>query len=294
MRVNVVGKDPVNEFTEQIALLAGAFPDIFPFGFVKLSEGPMSEKETIHLLRQFHNIPATVPGLHFLLFNQRQRHTAAQAVNATVNNRREASEAFGRDVVDAAFISLVKAAAEVLPPGASHKDIQEQKKIQRTILARTSSYLKVASPSVPFSALERAACQNKLYSMIHKYGFPNFFYTLTMDDSNNRFIIRLSTSITAPKGFRVKPQNLRVAQAMKKRPPARKKRPPVRKKRPLVSWISQASLTHVAFVITLLLSQPYMTTLSLYSKSTYSVSLSEMRGSRQCDILLNLACSALQ
>ncbi len=74
---------PVNEFTENQALISGVFPHLFPLGFVSKQESGSLSKEEIHFMfRQFTNVHASEERLLFLLFNQMQRHKAAQSVSA--------------------------------------------------------------------------------------------------------------------------------------------------------------------------------------------------------------------
>jgi hypothetical protein len=48
--------DPLNEFTNNQKLISGAFPHLFPLGFVTKERGTISRKEIELMLRQFTNV----------------------------------------------------------------------------------------------------------------------------------------------------------------------------------------------------------------------------------------------
>lgn len=80
-------EEPVNEFTDAEYCRVAPHPDIFLFG-TSYGEigGPLSEKQRIHVLKQFTNAAATNSHFLFSEFDKLQRHSTISEMNAKVNN----------------------------------------------------------------------------------------------------------------------------------------------------------------------------------------------------------------
>ena len=78
---------PVNEFTDAEYCRVAPHPDIFLFG-TSYGEtgGPLSEKQRIHVMKQFTNAAATNSHFLFSEFDKLQRHSTIREMNAKVNN----------------------------------------------------------------------------------------------------------------------------------------------------------------------------------------------------------------
>jgi hypothetical protein len=179
----VIGRDsePVNEFEDNAIAIMDSFPDAFPRGVGLSGKGTISKEERLHLLRQATLQFSQIPQLIFLLFNQMQRHLASQSVSSRVKNTPEAFEAFAQDVSDPAFAALV-VSAQANPEGAEAKKVLE----------RVSRYLQICGSVIPWSTSERKQEIAKIYGLLHRYGKPTIFLTISPDDVHQTMSIRLS------------------------------------------------------------------------------------------------------
>lgn len=203
IRVEQTSNEPINEFANNRELLGGAFPTVFPLGFVSNRQGSLSKRESQHLLRQFTNVAAREQKLIFLLFNQLQRHEASRAVSARVNNQPQAAEDFERFATDPEFVRNVNEACRVLPADASDAERQHQKFLIRNILAIVSPFIRIAGNQVPFSPMQRNFGKSILYALCQTFGMPSIFLTISMDDSYSELTIRLSNPIHGNDAFPV-------------------------------------------------------------------------------------------
>jgi hypothetical protein len=83
----VHSNEPFNEFFQNDDLMFKAFPHLFLLGKGLRSHGSLSQKDSRHLLMQFHGQFAACLRFVFLLFDQLQRHSAARIIAAKIENR---------------------------------------------------------------------------------------------------------------------------------------------------------------------------------------------------------------
>lgn len=195
VRVEHEDEDPLNEFAANDALLAGAFPTLFPLGYTPSTGGSVSDSKAEHLLLQFHNTFAQSTELVFVLMNQKQRHAAARSASATVMNHPEAAQRFADAVSDNEFLADLKEASTPLPATASESERRERAALERRVLSRVTSFILIAGRSVPFSPLQRNNSLSQLYALVYTFGEPSIFFTVALDDAYSSQGIRLSLSV---------------------------------------------------------------------------------------------------
>jgi len=179
--VPVMRGDLVNEYGANDELLYGAFPDLFLLGRGLHAKYGVSDKHTLHMLRQFTGVFAHSQDFIFLLFDQKRRHKVAQLVATRVKNSDKAFEGFMNIANDPEFeADLKKAKADLTG--------QEAKKVMRRILP----FINLVGRDVPYSPVERSQASSKLHAMVHRFGLPSIFLTIAPDDVNNPMAIRMS------------------------------------------------------------------------------------------------------
>ena len=182
------GEVPVNEFEHNDALIFGLYPLDFPLRGGLMSVATMSLRPRQHLLRQFHQGYARHSLLVFLLANQVQRHSHAQAVSFRAKNDPAHFEALMRLVNHEDFEAKLARASE-------DPNTREAKELFREI----QPHLVACSAAVPFSAMARNQDVTRMYSMWRAFGMPSGFFTLSPDD-HNPLTLRLTYRTVKP-GF---------------------------------------------------------------------------------------------
>jgi hypothetical protein len=174
--------DPMNEFVANRDLLYGAFPHLFPLRTgLGNRGGSVSCKLVRHMLLQFHGQFARDHLFIFTMFNQRQRHAAARAVAARVHNKPSSFAAFAAVVSAPSFLEqLDRATAE--PDGEDAK----------TVLRLLGPHIRAAGGAVPYGPVMRANALSQLYAMVHRFGVPSFFVTISPDDVHHVLAVRVS------------------------------------------------------------------------------------------------------
>lgn len=169
-----------NEFEENPQLFYSAFPFIFLLGRGIQSKGTLSKLEIRHLLLQYDGRAANCLRLVFLLFNQKQRHAAAEVIAAAVKMEPEAFRQFGEWVSDATFVSQLRTA---------QKDPTSEK--TKKIIQKIVKYLSLVNKKIPYSTAERRGSMSRLYAMVYHFGMPSLYFTFSPDDTFNTLNIRL-------------------------------------------------------------------------------------------------------
>jgi hypothetical protein len=80
----VQNKEPFNEFFQNDVLMYKAFPHLFVLDKGLITHGPLSKKDSRHLLLQFHGEFAACLRIVFVLFDQLQGHSATRVIAAKV------------------------------------------------------------------------------------------------------------------------------------------------------------------------------------------------------------------
>jgi hypothetical protein len=203
VRSRQTGANPINEFGNNEFLLAGGFPHCFPLGVVCPKKGGITPKVISHMLSQWHRNMSSDYRLVLLLADQQRRHIAAQSVSLRVHNRPEAANALGALMNNAAFRAEVERAAQPDSPNATEPERRAMQSLRMRLLARVHGILSVAARKIPYSPLQRANAMSELYSMVSSYGPPALFVTISMDDTYDDKLIRLSIKVNDQKGFPV-------------------------------------------------------------------------------------------
>ena len=174
------GVIPLSEFEQNMDIFYGAFPYLFLIGKGFESHGSIPPQSVKHLLRQYSQQFACDKRFIFYLFNQTQRHAAAQGVDARLKCNPSAFEAFSEAVCDPNFQEIIDAAI-VNPKGAEAKEVMK----------RLGTYIELCGNKVPFGPAERNLGITKLYSLVHRYGLPSIFLTISPDDVHSPMALRL-------------------------------------------------------------------------------------------------------
>ena len=117
----------------------------------------------------------------FLLFNQKQKHAAAQAIAATVKMKPEAFKQFGDWVADPTFVDQLRAAQED-PTSAKSKKL----------VGKIMRHLAMINKKIPYTVAERRGAMSHLYALVYHFGMPSIYFTFSPDDTFSTMNIRLS------------------------------------------------------------------------------------------------------
>jgi hypothetical protein len=173
--------DAYNEYEENPLLFYSAFPFIFLLGKGIQQKGSLPKTAMRHLLLQYDNRAANCLRLVFLLFNQKQRHAAAEAIAAAVKMKPEAFQQFGEWVSDSNFVSELKNAQQ-----------DPTSKNAKTMIAKIMKHLSLVNKKIPYTISERKGSMSRLYAMVYHLGMPSIYFTFSPDDTFNTLNIRLS------------------------------------------------------------------------------------------------------
>ena len=181
----------LSEFGDNDRLLYDSFPYLFMTGRgLGQSKSGLPETLRRHLLQQFTCAFAHDHRLIFALLDQLQRHKTAQVMAAKVKNDAVSFKAFAAAVADPEFrASLAAALKDPTGPSAT--------KVIRSVM----KYVTVAGADVPFSPLQRKKIATRIYSMVHRFGLPSLFLTISPDDTHSSLNIRCSFPSTNNSNF---------------------------------------------------------------------------------------------
>ena len=174
-------KEPVNEFTDNKRLLYGSFPHLFMLGRGLSRDAGVSDAEIDHFLHHYTNKFAQDQRFLFTLFDQKRRHKVSQVVAARVKANPESIRTFV-EAVNAPGFSDVVDAAKKNPEG----------KEARKILSIIMPHIKLLGQQVPYGPVERKQASSRLYSLVHRFGLPSLFITISFDDMMSALSIRMS------------------------------------------------------------------------------------------------------
>ena len=159
---------PVNEFGENETLFLGAFGSLFLLGEgVPTHTGSLSQSLVEHFLHQHDNRFSTTPHFLFTMFNQIQRHAAANNVSFRVKSNNHAMQAFANLMSDPDFPTQLDAAAR-------NPDTPSAKIISRTVLDIT----RISGATVPWSRMERESALWRIIALSLYAGTYSFFITV--------------------------------------------------------------------------------------------------------------------
>lgn len=185
--------DAANEFDNNRALLAGAFPWVFLLGGRSAfsREGSVPVKASRHLFLQFTGIASSESQLIFLLANQRMRHAACQVTAARVNSNPEALRRFEQLVNSEQFQQQLQQAEREGPASALNQSLTKQ----------LLHHVELPASLIPNGPVARRMAAKKLYAMLHYLGLPTLYWTISPDDVHCSMAVRMSVPSSANAGF---------------------------------------------------------------------------------------------
>ncbi len=172
---------PYNEFKENQKVFRHSFPHLFLLGEGGGDSGTLSDAYLKHLLLQFTCKFSKDTEFNMLVFDQAQRHKAAQLVSQRVLKNPTAMQKFGNIVGSEEFkVRLANCVQD-----ADGIDAKALLKEMETILSRSTR------AKVPHSAGERNYVVTLLFALAHRFGCSSSFLTISPDDTNDRVTMRL-------------------------------------------------------------------------------------------------------
>jgi hypothetical protein len=179
-----------NEFSTNKQLLTGAFPCFFALGNGPAREGTLSTADTRHLLLQYQTPFATFAPLHFLLFNQLQRHTGSSRLAASVRNNDEAFQRFVELYRNDDTIKNIDAA--LLDPTSAQAIV---------LLRKFEKIFKVMNALVPFSAAARKSQLGQFVASYRHFGAAQCFVTTAPDRLSSPIALRMTYPTSSNRDF---------------------------------------------------------------------------------------------
>jgi hypothetical protein len=174
---------PVCEFTENDALMLGAFSDLFMLGRKIPCAGSLPPAFVKYLM-SFHDQRFSQNQQFLLLcMNQAQRHSNLRTVISKVRSENAECLKFQDMLNDPGFPAQLKAAIAD-PEGKETKKLVD----------KITPVLKVGGSNTAFSPAARAAAVSKLHAMVHTLGLPAWYVTVAPDDSRSQIVFRFATS----------------------------------------------------------------------------------------------------
>jgi hypothetical protein len=172
-------RDPINEFENNDLLLTQAFPWLYLFGKGVPKSSTMPRPYTKAVLNHYNRSFSKDHKFIFLLFDQMRRHIAAQAAKARLYSQNQNITQFVEFVNEPGFANDLDFAVKT-------PESKEAKKI----LAKLLPNIKMAGGNVPFGPLERQQSKYNLFAMLHRFGVPTFFLTITPNEIHSPLCIR--------------------------------------------------------------------------------------------------------
>lgn len=150
-----------------------AFPHIFVLGKGLITHGPLSKKDSRHLLLQFHGEFAACIRIVFFLFDQLQGHSATRVIAAKVKTNPKSLLKFNEMVADSGFLQRLDAAKT-----------NPESEYARSLLKCINKHVAVTNCKEPYTLALRKSSVTHLYNMARFYGIPSIFLTFAPDDIN--------------------------------------------------------------------------------------------------------------
>ena len=173
---------PTNEFSDNHDLLYSVFSYNFLTGRgLGKGTGGLSEGLRQHLVQQFTCVFAHDQRFLFTLLNQLQRHTVSQVLAARVKNNPVAFAGFSELVADPVFKAKVAEAKQ-----------DPTSKVAAEVMRVLMKYVVVAGQTVPFGTVERMRVATKMHALVHRFGLPSIFLTISTDDIHSALNLRMS------------------------------------------------------------------------------------------------------
>jgi hypothetical protein len=189
---------PANEFGGNHIMLLGAYPWLFFFGEGVASQNTQPTQWLEYILNYGDNRFAHEQTLILSLFNQRQRHEAAQTVAAKIKAHPQKMDKFINYVNDSNFFHDLENAI-------THPNSKEAKNIMKNILPT----LNITGANVTFGPIERNKSLSKLYALCQHFGLPTWFITISPSDIDSSMVMKLSGVINQDLPFIFMPSDQR-------------------------------------------------------------------------------------
>ena len=182
---------PINEFTSNDVLLYSAYPHLFLTGRgLGTHTAGVPEHVRQHILHQFTCAFARDQRLLFTLLDQLQRHKTSQVLAARVKNDPAAFAAFAAAAADPAFrVKLAEALRD--PDGRTAGQVLQQ----------VMKFVTVIGQDAPFGALQRKQVAAQIHALVHRFGLPFLFLTVSVDDTHSALNMRMSFPSTSNTHF---------------------------------------------------------------------------------------------
>ena len=174
---------PLNEYTENHALLSKCFPTLFPLGLSADDlggRGPMSPIQRKTLMLFYDRRFATNQNFVFHQFNQQMRTQTNKAVSLRVDSGDPRTTELMEIVNKGEFSSMLKKAVE-------NPNSEEASTIKRKILP----VIKILGAKVKWSPFERKSTLSRHYALYHAFGLPFLFGTISPAMRNSPLAIRM-------------------------------------------------------------------------------------------------------
>jgi hypothetical protein len=158
-------KNHLTNFCKNDVLMYKAFAHLFVLGKGLITHGPLSQKDSRHLLLQFHGEFAACLRFVFCLFDQLQRHSATRVIAAKVKTDPESLLKFNEMVADSGFLQRLDAAKT-----------NPESEDARSLLKSINKYVAVNNCKVPYTSAQCKSSVTHLYNMARFYGTPSIFF----------------------------------------------------------------------------------------------------------------------
>jgi hypothetical protein len=172
---------PLNDYEEQLKILYGAFPTVFPLaqgcGF---DAGPLSLPVRQFLLRHFSRRPARHQRLLMSLHDVKSRADAGRVMKAFVKTDSTPLRQWHEVTMAPNFPERLQNSREN-PASVDAK----------ALLKELTPVIMITGGRIPFSPLERGTRASvELWSMIRMMGFPNEYWTVGLDETRSAIVAR--------------------------------------------------------------------------------------------------------
>ncbi len=170
-----------NEYGNNRALLVGAFPCHFPLGQGPARDSTLATADSRHLLLQYNPIFGTHSPLHFLLFNQLQRHTGSSRLAAAVRGDQKSFREFKKLYENPDTLRDLDAA--IMKPESN---------TSKVFVRKLQKIFKVSNALIPFSGAARKAQLGEFVAMFRHFGPAQFYNTIAPDPIGSPVCLRMT------------------------------------------------------------------------------------------------------
>ncbi len=182
LHIKTTSNTPFSEFDQNDQLLLGAFPVVFLLGKGCLRKSGCTPGFKLYSSTQYDNRGSDDAKFQFIMFNQTQRHTAAQTIKSRI---------VGNSKTIKNFISLVN--SEGIAEKIQHARDNPNLKSSVSLLRQIMPSVKLGGSLVPFGPIERSRTLSILHSYVAFFGLPSWFITIAPADCDSPLMIRMGS-----------------------------------------------------------------------------------------------------